>query len=206
MSCASVGLFRELNLRRACAGAPTRQAFNSINLRSTNSRKRSIRNSSASSMSAEAGDWRNNIVTSDEEAARLAASFKTVAVLGIKTERQADQPAFFVAEYLASAGVKVVPVPVFYPDVTHILGQPVFRSVAAAAATDAPLDCVDVFRRPSDVAAHVEDVIAAAPRVVWLQSGIRCPEAEEAWARAGILVVADKCLKVLHRRAAAARL
>ncbi len=90
----------------------------------------------------------------------------------------------------------------YYPDVKEILGQPVFRSVAAAAQAAGPLDCVDVFRRPADVPGHVEDVLAASPRVVWLQSGIRCPEAEEAWARAGIRVVADKCLMVLHRRGA----
>lgn len=56
---------------------------------------------------------------------------------------QASQPAFFVPAYLQSAGVEVVPVPVFYPDVTDILGQQVYRKVAdvpgghtAAAAAD----------------------------------------------------------------------
>lgn len=42
---------------------------------------------------------------------------------------QATQPAFFVPRYLQSAGVEVVPVPVFYPDVTSILGQQVYRRV-----------------------------------------------------------------------------
>lgn len=42
---------------------------------------------------------------------QIAASAKTVAVLGIKTEAQAGQPAFFVAEYLQSLGVHVIPVP-----------------------------------------------------------------------------------------------
>ncbi len=76
--------------------------------------------------------------------------------------------------------------PTYYPDVTTILGRPVYRTVEAAAAAASsspgeqqqPLDCVDVFRRPADVPGHVADVIAARPRVVWLQSGIRCPEAE----------------------------
>ncbi|GIL93705.1 hypothetical protein Vretimale_25 [Volvox reticuliferus] len=152
-------------------------------------------------------DWTANLITSNEEAARLATSFKTVAVLGIKTERQGDQPAFYVPQYLSTAGVKVIPVPVYFPEVKEILGQPVFRSVAAAAeAAGAALDCVNVFRRPADVEGHVQDVLAAQPRVVWLQSGIRCPKAEEAWARAGIQVVADKCLMVLHRQGVAARL
>ncbi|KXZ41722.1 hypothetical protein GPECTOR_305g830 [Gonium pectorale] len=137
----------------------------------------------------------------DQEAASLAATFKTVAVLGIKPESRAGEPAHFVARYLADAGVKVVPVPTFYPDVKAILGRPVFRTVSEAARQEGPLDCVDVFRRPADVAQHVDDVIASGARCVWLQSGIRCPEAEEAWLRAGLTVVADKCLMVLHRQA-----
>lgn len=42
---------------------------------------------------------------------------------------QADQPAYYVPQYLQSAGVEVVPVPVFYPQATEILGQPVYRKV-----------------------------------------------------------------------------
>lgn len=63
------------------------------------------------------------------------------------------------------------------------------------------LDIVDIFRKPSDVLAHVEDVLAKNPRAVWLQTGITCPAAEEAWARAGIKVVSDRCLMVEHRAA-----
>ncbi|KAG2423646.1 hypothetical protein HXX76_015163 [Chlamydomonas incerta] len=154
---------------------------------------------------AASGDdsWRANIIEDDAEVAKLVRSFKKVAVLGIKTERQADQPAFYVAEFLKNAGVQVVPVPTYYPDVTAILGAPVFRTIAAAAAAEGALDCVDVFRRPSDVESHVPDILAAVPRprVVWLQSGIRCPPAEEALARAGVAVVADRCLMVEHRAA-----
>ena len=40
-------------------------------------------------------------------------------------------------------------------------------------------------------------------RCILLQSGITHPEAEEQLARAGILVVADRCLMVDHRRAVA---
>jgi predicted CoA-binding protein len=46
----------------------------------------------------------------------------------------------------------------------------------------------------------VEDILAARPRVVWLQLGIRHDEAAEAFARAGIDVVQDRCLLVEHRR------
>jgi predicted CoA-binding protein len=49
-----------------------------------------------------------------EEAIRdLVKRIRRVAVLGIKTEAQSDQPAFYVPEYLASVGLEVVPVPVY---------------------------------------------------------------------------------------------
>ncbi len=92
---------------------------------------------------AEPSDWRRNLITEPAQALSIARHARTVAVLGIKTERQREQPAYFVAEYLQRAGVSVVPVPVFYPEVTKILGQPVFRRVADVPG---PVDILDVFR------------------------------------------------------------
>lgn len=137
--------------------------------------------------------WRENLIEDDERIRRLLADTHRVAVLGIKTEAQAGQPAYYVPAFLAAADVEIVPVPVYYPDVQSILGRPVYRRVA-----DVPglIDIVDVFRRPADVPAHVPDLLAKRPRAVWLQLGIRNDEAAEALAREGILVVQDRCLKV----------
>src|SRR5262249_58787588 len=68
----------------------------------------------------------NFIVNSSDIRALVARSHR-VAVLGIKTEAQADQPAFYVPQYLADVGFEVIPVPVYYPEVTEILGRPVYR-------------------------------------------------------------------------------
>ena len=142
--------------------------------------------------------FRRFLIEEDEAAvAALVRSARRVAVLGIKTEEQASQPAFYVAAYLQQHGVEVIPVPVYYPEVNTILGQPVFRRVADVPG---PLDIVDVFRRSPDVAAHLDDLLAARPRAVWLQLGIRDDKTAEALARAGILVVQDRCLLVDHRR------
>jgi len=132
-----------------------------------------------------------------ELTARLRAA-RRVAVLGIKTAAQADQPAFYVARYLDGAGVEVIPVPVYYPEVTHILQKPVFRRLVDAPG---PLDIVDVFRRPADVPGHLDDLLASRPALVWLQQGIRHDEAAARLAEAGIDVVQDRCLMVDHRRA-----
>ena len=141
--------------------------------------------------------WEQNLVEDEAGVERVVQSARRVAVLGIKTEQQSGQPAFYVPDYLAKAGVDVVPVPVYYPDVTHILGKPVYRRLA-----DVPgdLDLVDVFRRPQDIDAHVDDIIAKKPKAVWFQSGIRNDAAAERLAKAGIQVVQDRCLMVDHRR------
>jgi predicted CoA-binding protein len=142
-------------------------------------------------------DWQKNLVTTNDGIAELLRETKRVAVLGIKTEAQSGQAAFYVPEYLHTAGLDVVPVPVYYPDVTEILGKKVYRTVAGIPE---PVDMVNVFRRPQDVTAHVDDILAAKPRSVWMQSGIRNDEAARRFAEAGIRVVQDRCLMVEHRR------
>ena len=142
-------------------------------------------------------DWRDNLITSPESIARIVRENTRIAVLGIKTEAQRDQPAFYVPEYMARAGYDIVPVPVYFPDATEILGRPVYRTVSAVPV---PVEMVNVFRRPRDIPPHVEDILAARPRVVWLQLGIRHDEAAETLAKSGIQVVQDRCLLVEHRR------
>ena len=142
-------------------------------------------------------DWRDNILTDDAKIRDLLATTKRVAVLGMKTEAQGDQAAFFVPRFLHDRGVEVVPVPVYYPEAKEILGRTVHRKVADVPG---PIDVVDVFRKPSDVPGHVADLVAKGPRAVWLQLGIRNDAAAEALAKAGILVVQDRCLMVEWRR------
>jgi predicted CoA-binding protein len=141
--------------------------------------------------------WRDNLVTSEQGIAEVLRETKRVAVLGMKTEAQAGQAAFYVPEYLHNAGLDVVPVPVYYPDVTEILGKKVYRTVAGVPG---PVDLVNVFRRGQDVPPHVDDILAAKPKAVWMQSGIRNDEAARRLAEAGIKVVQDRCLMVEHRR------
>ena len=141
--------------------------------------------------------WRANILEDEAKLRELIRGSKRIAVLGIKTEGQKDQPSFYVPQFLASRGVEVVPVPVYYPDVQEILGKKVYRKLADVPG---PIDIVDVFRRPADVMAHVPELVAMKPRAVWMQLGIRNDEAAEALAKAGIQVVQDRCLMVEWRR------
>lgn len=137
-----------------------------------------------------------NILETPDRIRELLASTRTIAVIGIKTEAQADQPAFSVPAYMQAAGYEVIPVPVYYPDVTEILGRTVYRRLADIPG---PVDLVDVFRRPADVPGHLDDILAKRPRAVWLQAGIRHDAAALTLAEAGILVVQDRCLRTDHR-------
>ena len=72
-------------------------------------------------------NWQENLIVDASDVRALIARSHRVAVLGMKTEAQADQPAFYVPKYLADVGFEVLPVPVYYPEVTEILGKPVYR-------------------------------------------------------------------------------
>jgi uncharacterized protein len=142
-------------------------------------------------------EWRRNLIEDDEDRiADLLRSARRVAVLGIKTEAQSGQPAFYVPATLQKMGLTIVPVPVYFPAVQEILGEKVYRKVS-----DVPgeIDIVDVFRRSADVAQHLPDLLAKRPGAVWLQSGIRDDPTAESLARSGILVVQDRCLMVDYR-------
>ena len=124
---------------------------------------------------------------------RLLRATKRIAVLGIKTEQQSFQPAFYVPKFLVDHGYDVVPVPVYYPDVTEILGAKVYRKLV-----DVPgdIDMVDVFRRSQDLAPHLDDILAKKPKSVWLQQGISDDAFAEKLSANGITVVQDRCLMV----------
>jgi|SRR5262245_29941611 len=134
-------------------------------------------------------NWQENLLTSVEQVRDLISRTKRIAVLGIKTEAQADQPSVYVPLYMQRAGFDIVPVPVYYPDATVILGAKVYRRLA-----DIPgeIDMVDVFRRPPDIDGHIDDILAKKPLSVWFQSGIRNDRAAEIFAKAGIKVVQDR--------------
>jgi predicted CoA-binding protein len=143
----------------------------------------------------DATKWREHLLDKPEQIKKLLESTHRIAVLGIKPNP--DAPAYYVPEHAQLAGYEVVPVPVYYPELTEMAGEKVYRKL-----TDIPgdIDMVNVFRRPGDIPQHVDDIIAKRPKSVWFQLGIRNDEAAERLARAGIDVVQDHCLLVELRR------
>lgn len=143
----------------------------------------------------DAEGWRGHLLQGPDKIRRLLENTHRIAVLGIKPD--SEQPAHYVPEYAQRAGYDIVPVPVYYPELTEILGQKVYRKLG-----DIPgeIDMVNVFRRPRDIPPHVDDIIAKKPRSVWFQLGITHDEAAEKLARAGIDVVQNHCLLVELQR------
>jgi len=142
-------------------------------------------------------EWQQNILRTSSQIANLLEHVQRVAVLGMRTEQYRFKPAFYVPAALLEMGLEIIPVSIHDRTVTRILGQPVYYSLADIPG---PVDLVDVFRRASDIPAHLGDILAKRPGAVWFQSGIRNDAVAEQLARAGIAVVQDRCLMLDYGR------
>jgi predicted CoA-binding protein len=137
-----------------------------------------------------------------EDLAAIVRAARVVAVVGMKDESRAHEPAFAIPRMLVESGLEVIPV---NPTIAESMGR---RSWARLADVPVAFDVVDVFRRSERIPALAEEILALPPgrrpEVVWLQSGIRHDGAAARLSAAGIRVVQDECLGVIaarHRRA-----
>ena len=132
----------------------------------------------------------------DEDFRRIYEEAETIAVIGAHPDP--DKPSHYVPSYLQEQGFDVYPVNPGYAD-EEILGR---TPVASVTDLDVAVDVVDVFRRSDKVSEHVEQILALDPRpsVVWMQLGIRNPDAARALREAGIDVVQDECMMQKHKR------
>ena len=141
-------------------------------------------------------DWKANLLVDDARIHALLKGAKRIAVLGIKPDAEAEKPGHAVPAYLKEHGYEIVPVPVKDAGGT-VLGQ---KAYARVQDVPGQVDIVEVFRKPADIDAHVEDLLAKKPKAVWFQLGIRNDAAAERLATAGIQVVQDRCMKIEHHR------
>jgi predicted CoA-binding protein len=130
----------------------------------------------------------------DEDLADILRRSRTVAMVGASTNP--IRPSSFVFKYLVRKGYHVIPVnPMAVGQA--ILGVPV---VADLRDITEPVDVVDVFRRHDAVPGIVETAIEIGAKVVWLQLGIRHPEAAARGEAAGLTVIQDRCMKIEYGR------
>jgi predicted CoA-binding protein len=129
---------------------------------------------------------------SDDEIREILVQPMTIAVVGFSPDPTRDSHK--VARALQTMGHRVIPV---NPNARAILG---LRCYASLRHIDQKVDMIDVFRRPERVPAIVDDAIAIAAAILWLQLGVIHEEAAARARDAGITVVMDRCPAVEYRR------
>ena len=123
---------------------------------------------------------------------QILRNCKTIAIVGLSSNK--DRPSYGVALYLKEHGYRVIPV---NPKETSILGEPCYPSLTSLKVK---VDIVDIFRRPEEVAAVVDEAIAKGAGVVWMQEGVVDEESAARARGCGIEVVMDKCIKKEHQK------
>jgi predicted CoA-binding protein len=130
-------------------------------------------------------------ISQSDAITHILASSKTIAVVGLSNRR--TRASFGVAQYLQSAGYRVIPV---NPNETEVLGE---KSYARLQDVPGP---VDIFRRSVFVPEIVDSAIQIGARCVWMQESVIHAEAAERARRAGIFVMMNSCILKEHIRRA----
>ena len=130
--------------------------------------------------------------TADDPIAEILKSSKTIAVVGLSSRKL--RPSYGVAEYLKSAGYRIIPV---NPQETDVLGE---KSYARLEDIPEKIDIVDIFRRSEFVPEIVDSAIRIGARAVWMQESVVNPEAAEKAQRAGLFVMMDHCILKEHAK------
>jgi predicted CoA-binding protein len=132
-----------------------------------------------------------NISNDPRSLRNLLETTRRIAVVGCSPKPDRDSHA--IAKYLIDAGYDVVPV---NPGQDSILGRKCYPDVKSIPGG---VDLVDVFRSPEHVPPVVEDAIDAGAKAIWLQLGVGNDDAERRASDAGLTVVSERCILVVHR-------
>ena len=126
----------------------------------------------------------------DKDIAELLTNARTIAMIGASD--RPDRPSYGVMKFLQGRGYRVIPV---NPTITgeHVHGEYVWRDLSQVGA---PIDIVDIFRRPNAAGDAVDEAIRAGAKAVWMQIGVINEEAAERAEAAGLKVVMDRCPKI----------
>jgi predicted CoA-binding protein len=124
----------------------------------------------------------------DELARRILTSFDTIAVVGLSTNPA--KAAHAVPAALQSAGYRVIPV---HPWASEILGE---RAYPSLAAVPEQVEVVEIFRPNPEAPAIARQAVEIGAKAIWLQLGLRAPEAKAIADEAALLYVEDRCMAV----------
>lgn len=122
----------------------------------------------------------------------LLKSSRTIAVVGLSARK--FRPSYGVAQYMQSAGYRIIPV---NPEQTDVLGE---KSYARLEDIPEKVEIVDIFRRSEFVPEIVDSAIKIGAKAVWMQEGVIHAEAAERARKAGLLVMMDSCILKEHAK------
>ena len=132
----------------------------------------------------------NDASPSGNPVLEILKTSKTIAVVGLSGRRM--RPSYGVAEYMQSAGYRIIPV---NPNETEVLGE---KSYTRLEDVPERVDIVDIFRRSEYVSDIVESAIRIGARAIWMQEGVFHPAAAARAREAGLFVIEDSCILKEH--------
>lgn len=130
------------------------------------------------------------IEPSSEEVRKLLSQVRSIAVVGLSDKPERDS--YRVAHYMQRQGYQIYPV---NPMLEKVLDERAYRDLSALPEQ---VDLVNIFRRSEEVPQIVEQAIAHGAKALWLQLGVVHEEAATKAQEAGLMVVMDHCIKVVH--------
>jgi uncharacterized protein len=134
-------------------------------------------------------DWRD-----PQAAEHILRTYRSWAVVGCSSRPW--RASHGVSRYLLSHGYRVVPVNPHEDSVHGMQAYPDLLSIPSDP--HAPIEVVDLFRRPNEVMRHVEEAIEIGARAIWMQLGVWNEEAGAMAAEAGLEVIMDRCPAIDH--------
>jgi uncharacterized protein len=123
----------------------------------------------------------------------ILSESRRVAVVG--ASERPSRPSHGLVRRLLDIGYAITPV---NPNATRIHGIDAHPSLEDVSG---PIDLVNVFRRAEHAPDAARQAVAAGAKAVWLQQGVRSPEARAIAEDAGLLYVEDACLALEAERA-----
>jgi uncharacterized protein len=125
--------------------------------------------------------------------ADILKNYKNIAVVGLSSNPR--RPSFGVAQYIQSAGYRIIPV---NPNETEVLGEKSYPRLEDVPKSQ-HIEIVDIFRRSENIPPVVDSAIAIGAKVIWMQQGIENQNAAAKALAAGLFVIEDACILIEHR-------
>lgn len=122
----------------------------------------------------------------------LQRESRTLAVVGLSDDP--GKPSYSVSAYMQAQGFRILPV---NPGISRVLGEVCYPTLSSLPKKP---DVVNVFRLPRFIPDIVEEMIQLHLGNLWVQLGIRHPEAAARAESCGINVVMDRCILIELQR------